>query len=153
VQLPDGKHFSGVGSKITVTLTDANDKPIAGATVSETNRRVSGEGGIIQNEATVITTPSGTLQDYVAVGKRTDGPDFGKDGETAEEFREYINETDIDSTTEQTLTVTTVDRQSFQVTYQRTITNLGPDGRIEKTNANGVNVKVTYTNPVVKRLP
>jgi hypothetical protein len=153
--LEDGKYFTGVSSKITITLTDANDKPLPGATITETNKKVTGGTvGIVENKSTVVTTSKGTLQDFVAVGKNTDGPDFGKEGETVEDFKEAINNTEINSTTEQTLTVTTADRKSFQVTYQRTVTNVGSDGKLnEKTNANGVNVSVTATTPVIKPLP
>jgi RHS repeat-associated protein len=44
-KLPDGTYLTGVGSKITVTLTDANDKPIAGASVTESNKAVPGQPG------------------------------------------------------------------------------------------------------------
>jgi hypothetical protein len=94
------------------------------------------------------------LKDYVVVGTTTNTPDFGKSGETVEGFKEFINETPIDRTTEQRLTVKAADGNSYQVTYQRTVTNVGPDGRLnEKVNENGVNVVVKTTTPQIRRLP
>jgi RHS repeat-associated protein len=152
-KLPDGRYLTGVGSKLTITITDANNKPLAGATVTETNKRVEGSGEIIENKGVVTTNSEGQLQDYVVKGKVTDGPGFGKQGETVEDFKNAINETKINSTTEQTLTVKDADGSVYQITYRRSITNIDSNGNLVKNvNENGVNVTVTATTPVVKRL-
>jgi hypothetical protein len=153
-KMPDGSYFTGVGSVFTITLTDANGKPLAGANVTEQNVRIEGSGRIVERPSSLTTSAEGVMGDIVAKGRVTTTAEFGKSGETVEEFKDYLNQNEIKSTTEQTLTVKTADKQSYQIIWQRTVTNIGPDGKLnEKLNENGVNVTVTYTTPVIKRLP
>jgi hypothetical protein len=156
VELSNGKHMTGVGSVFKITLKDANDDPLAEATVSETNTRIEGTGDINDNHATVKTSLFGEFGDYVVRGRTTEtsDPQSPKSKEQVQTFKDAVNETPIRTTTEQTLSVTGNDKQKYDITYRRTITNIGPDGKLLKEkNREGLNVKVSYTTPVVKRVP
>lgn len=151
-KLPNG-YFTGVASEITVKFTDSNDKPIVGASVQERNKRVTGSASITEREGPAKTDSNGEITDIVGAGGVEDKPkDFGNipRDKLEKDMAEVTNETELNRTSQQTLTVTTPDAKSYEVTWQRTISNV-KDGKLNQNlNTNGVNVVVTYTEPVVK---
>ncbi|QYO66285.1 RHS repeat domain-containing protein [Leptolyngbya sp. 7M] len=148
-KISDGKknqYFSGVGAIITIKLTDAEGRPLSGATVSESNVRKAGSGSITENKGAVPLGESGETRDIVGKGEITNTPQTETTEDDVPGVTEFFNSTPFTSTTEQTLTVKTSDGGIYNVITERTITNVGRDGKLNTDlNGNGLNTVVTVS--------
>ena len=54
------KTLTGVGAQLQITLTDSSGKPLAGASVTDSNK----EGGL-QNPGAITTNSQGAFKDWV----------------------------------------------------------------------------------------
>jgi len=116
----------------------------------ESNVCISGNcGNIQQNDDKGKTDKNGQIPDIVGKGVITDKKVTAE--ANLDDFKATSNEVKINSTTEQTLNITTPDGAIYLATAQRTVTNLDGD-KLRDTNANGVNTIVTATPYVVKEL-
>jgi hypothetical protein len=148
-----------VASLITVQLTDADDRPLQGATVQERNTPTSGTATVDERKEAIPVEADGTVSDIVSFGQRyKEKQEFVDDGkplteqEAVEGLKTFTNETVSNKSSEQTLTVTTNDKRKFEVTYTRTITNQSDGKFITEKNKNGLNVVVLYSEPKVKEI-
>jgi hypothetical protein len=149
------KYLSGVGTEMKIQVLDNKGNPLNGATFTESNVvKAGGTGNLVQNSRTGTTDSSGTISDVVMRGVVSSDKKGDPDGPSREEIKDHVNTTPYNTTTEQTLTVTTSEGRAFTITFQRTLSNAGSDGKLnEKLNANGVNYTFSYTAPVVKPKP
>jgi hypothetical protein len=131
---------TGIGAQLKIRLSDERGKPLAGISVSENNK----QGGV-QNPDTIKTDSDGTIKDWVIRA----GPSASMPGNAAD-LKDYVNTHPITVTSTQTLTVA-ADDASYEVTWTRTLTNVGADGKLNtRPNSHGVNFTVTWTSPQIK---
>jgi RHS repeat-associated protein len=142
VPLDDGTYATGVAAPLTITVKDSSGKPLAGLTVSETNKLIEAEPELRfkENPQTVTTDSNGSFTDVVG-GNST----ITSEPLSPEEARKTIYnqvESRVRVVTEQTLTISAPGQGVIATAvYQRTITNLDDQGnRRPATNSRGNHV-------------
>jgi RHS repeat-associated protein len=157
ILLDDGTYATGVVAPLTITVTDNSGKPLAGLTITETNKLIEAEPALPfkENEKSVTTDSNGSVTDIV----------FGNAKITSEtvsprDARSIIEkqvESRVKVVTEQTLTISAPGQGVIATAvYRRTITNLNDEGNLRSpTNSSGRHVNnfrisvtsVTVTKP------
>ena len=128
--------------KIEIILTDASGKPLAGASVTESNTSLDGSK-TQENTKTIIANSSGAIQDCICKGGITTTPQK----RTSDEAREHYNNTALTFKSTQVLTVK-IGNETYTATWTRTLSNVGNDGRLNtQMNSKGVNYVYTHTDP------
>ena len=156
VPLDDGTYATGVVAPLTITVTDQSGKPLAGLTVSETNKVIEAEPALSlkENPKTVTTDSNGSFTDVVG-GNST----ITSERLSAQEVRDTICrqvESRVRVVTEQTLTISAPGQGVIATAvYRRTITNLNDQGnRRAATNSSGRyvnNFSISVTPVTVSR--
>ena len=154
--LEDGTYATGIVAPLTITVTDQSDKPLAGLTISETNKLIEAEPALRfkENPKTVTTDSTGSFTDVV-FGNSTITPKKVS-SETALEIIQKQVESRVKVVTEQTLTISAPGQGVIATAvYQRTITNLDDMGNLKSpTNSSGRHVnnfRVSVTPVTVSR--
>jgi RHS repeat-associated protein len=147
-----GPFFTGFGSILTITLYE-DGKPVAGATGTE---KVSGTKGetIRENPGSVTTNVDGQFFDLVSRGAITGAK---ADGATTLVVWDENALKPVDVTTKLTLTLKLPSGGSAEVMFERRITNLDKDGKLNPAGSLRTGpipaYSITTTQPTVKRLP
>jgi hypothetical protein len=152
-KIDNGVYFTGVGALIQFTFTDANGKPIVGASVTESN--TTGDGSTpVQNPNTLKTDKTGSISDCVCFGLHSADPHaFANSEGTVSGLTEAVNSTGISRTTFQTLTIS-VGKNSYNVKWTKTLSNVDSRGHLNTTlNSNGVNVRFSHSPITVSSSP
>jgi RHS repeat-associated protein len=127
----DGKEITGPGTVIVITLTDKDGKPLQG-----TGTESISNPGVVTATTPFTLNSQGALRDTIIRGRPADR--FASKAE-AESFYQHFP---INTTQQQTLTITS-GKNTYQVAWTRTLSNLGADGKP------GGNVTFTWTTPKV----
>ncbi len=155
VKLDDKTTRSGVGSMMTITVTDGQGKPIPGAVVKEnpTTRDNFENSAQAQtaNSKTVATDQNGTIRDVVmqpVTDKHMDDDQASMIGQISSNYA-------VDKTITQQLTITTTGSSgqtcTCQATYQESLKNVDASGHLNPINVATSNnfAPIKPTTPVV----
>jgi len=127
--LANGRKVTGVIAPLTITITDANGKPMPGLTVTETNKLIKANPALpfSENTATVTTNDNGSFTDLV-YGNATES--LGEiSGPEATKIAQKQIENPSEVVTEQTLEISAPNQGVIATAvYQRTFTNLDDKG-------------------------
>lgn len=127
--LGNGKKVTGVIAPLTITITDANGKPMAGVTVKETNKLIKQTPPLPFSESptTVTTEADGSFGDAV-YGNANESFDEVSGPEATKMVQKQI-ETPSEVVSEQTLEISDANQRVIATAvYQRTFTNLDDKG-------------------------
>ncbi|MBK8811422.1 MAG: RHS repeat-associated core domain-containing protein [Acidobacteria bacterium] len=155
------RFFTGTSTIATIQILDKKGNPLAGATVTETNKRVEGTGTIDERVDSLELDSNGVMNDVVGVGEvsRSRKSIAGINPSNDEDKRairigltDESNEASINETTRQTLSISTNNGEKYEVTWERQITNREDGKPRTQMNSNGLNMVVRYTEPRIKRV-
>ena len=132
IQRPDGIYITGVVAPLTITITDQSDKPLAGLTVTETNKVLKEQPKLqfSQNTSTVTTDANGSFMDLV-YGNATESSQKVSPADATQIVQDQIK-IPTEVVTEQTLEISAPGQGVIATAvYQRTFSNLDSQGNIK----------------------
>lgn len=133
---------TGVGVMTTYSMMTGDGKPVADASVKETNT-VSDDGKVTERNIAAKTDKKGQLSDVVMKGGKT------STALPPPVLTVLSNRNPINMTNTQKLTLEVGDK-SYQVTTTRTLSNVNADGSLKtEFNSHGLNTTFSATTPIV----